>query len=256
MNDSARRAPVFSHESAASILGLPLLETPAQVHCLLPISSSGGRNEYGVRRHNPIPGDPLPWCVDGLLTTPLVETARDLAATGTFAQGLTAMDRLLLPKLFPGIPLGLLSAIRDEEVLDSLAKLGSGSQRGRVKRSLEFADIRSGSPGESWSRAIMLQHGFPTPELQLPFHDNRGLIGYPDFDWEEFKLLGEFDGYEKYSAQRFLDGLTPSQVVVAEKNRENRLRALGYNVVRWVWDDLRTPERLIRLLHDAGLPSR
>ena len=101
----------------------------------------------------------------------------------------------------------------------------------------------------------MIQSGFPIPNLQVPFRDNRGLIGYPDFDWEEIKLLGEFDGFEKYSSQQYLKGKTPSEVVVAEKNRENRLRALGYNVVRWVWDDLRDERRLIALLHEAGLPS-
>ena len=101
----------------------------------------------------------------------------------------------------------------------------------------------------------MIQNGFPVPTLQKPFHDDRGLIGYPDFGWEEIKLLGEFDGYEKYSSQQYLKGKTPSEVVVAEKNRENRLRALGYNVVRWVWDDLREEKRLIALLRNAGLSS-
>ena len=102
----------------------------------------------------------------------------------------------------------------------------------------------------------MIQHGFPAPALQQRFEDSRGLIGYPDFDWEEYKLLGEFDGHEKYSQRRYLRGQTPADVVVAEKNRESRLRALGYTVVRWEWADLRTPERLIRRLHYAGLPSR
>ena len=50
--------------------------------------------------------------------------------------------------------------------------------------------------------------------------------------------------------------MTPSDVVVAEKKREDRFRAKGYKVVRWVWDDLRDPRRLVRLLHEAGLPSK
>ena len=44
--------------------------------------------------------------------------------------------------------------------------------------------------------------------------------------------------------------------MVEEKNREDRLRAKGYNVVRWVWDDLKDSRRLVRLLHEAGLPSK
>ncbi|WP_104088268.1 hypothetical protein [Arthrobacter sp. GMC3] len=81
------------------------------------------------------------------------------------------------------------------------------------------------------------------------------VIGFPDFEWKEFKVLGEFDGFEKYSAQRFLKGKTPSQVVVEEKRWEDRLRALGYTVVRWVWSDLWDPRILVDMLHMAGLPS-
>ena len=254
VNDSAQSSPVFARESAANVLGLPVLRTPGDVHCLQKAASSGGRSEYGVRRHKPLPGDPEPWHVDGLLATPLVETARDLAAVGTFAQGLAALDRLLLAKPFPAVPYEYVRPIRDEEVLESLARLGRSGQRQHVQRVLHHANYLSGSPGESWSRAIMIQHGFPEPVLQKRFSDSRGNIGQPDFDWEEYRLLGEFDGHEKYSRQKYLRGQTPADVVIAEKNRENRLRALGYNVVRWEWADLRSPERLIRLLHDAGLP--
>ncbi len=67
--------------------------------------------------------------------------------------------------------------------------------------------------------------------------------------------MGEFDGHEKYSAQRFLKGRTPAQIVIEEKNRENRLRALGYNVLRWEWADLENPQKLITLLRSAGLPQ-
>ncbi|NUR15498.1 MAG: hypothetical protein HOQ13_04210, partial [Dermatophilaceae bacterium] len=38
------------------------------------------------------------------------------------------------------------------------------------------------------------------------------------------------------------------EVVFAEKKREDRIRTLGYEVVRLTWDDLRDPERVRRLL--------
>ncbi len=101
----------------------------------------------------------------------------------------------------------------------------------------------------------MILHGFPRPALQVRLYDQWGPVGYPDFDWEEYKVLGEFNGHEKYSAQRFLTGRTPSDVVVDEKKREDRLRALGYNVVRWVRDDLKDPGVLVAMLRNAGLPS-
>ncbi|WP_343317679.1 hypothetical protein AAFM46_10600 [Arthrobacter sp. TMP15] len=255
VNDSSQSAPVFSRESAASILGLPTLQRTHDVHCVLPTACAGGRSENGVRRHNPVPGDPEPWRIDGLLTTSLVETARDLAASGTFAQGLAAMDRLMNPQAYPAVPVEYARCIRNVEVEESLARLISGSQQRKTRRALNFADSRSGSAGESWSRAIMIQHGFHPPVLQKRFSDARGTIGDPDFLWEEFKTMGEFDGHEKYSAQRFLKGRTPAQIVIEEKNRENRLRALGYNVLRWEWADLENPQKLITLLRSAGLPQ-
>jgi len=251
----AAGSPIFARESAALILGLPLLHTPKEIQTVVDPGKNGGQSSRGVRRHNAIDGDPPPWTVDGLWVTPPPQTARDLAVRLPLAKSLPTMDKLLAQKILPGSPPHVKLVFTADDVRDAALLLPNGTQRNRVERVLEVADGRSGSPGESWSRAIMIQNGFPVPTLQLPFHDDRGLIGYPDFDWEDFKTLGEFDGYEKYSSQQYLKGKTSSEVVVAEKNRENRLRALGYNVVRWVWDDLRDEKRLIALLRNAGLPS-
>ena len=73
---------------------------------------------------------------------------------------------------------------------------------------------------------------------------------------KQVKVVGEFDGVEKYVKPEFLKGRTPSQAVVAEKNRENRIRAAGFNVVRWDWADLVEPLRLERKLAAAGVPRR
>lgn len=81
--------------------------------------------------------------------------------------------------------------------------------------------------------------GFPAPELQRCFTDARGTIGRADFYWPGVRLVGEFDGAVNYSKPEFLRGRTPSQVVIDEKLREDRLRALGLGVVRWTWNDLR-----------------
>ncbi|WP_240498280.1 hypothetical protein [Williamsia sp. 1135] len=51
-------------------------------------------------------------------------------------------------------------------------------------------------------------------------------------------------------------GQAPSDVVIAEKIREDRLRQMGVEVVRWVWADLqagRLPGILRRALGRAGL---
>ncbi|MHA7303909.1 hypothetical protein ACX80E_01475 [Arthrobacter sp. TMN-49] len=256
IHELAAGRPIFARESAAQIMGLPLISIPREVQTVIAVGTSGGQSSHGVRRINAIDGDPAPWEMFGLLVTPPVQTVRDLAVRLPLAQSLPAMDKLLQRKILPGSPPNVPLVFMVDDVRGSALLLPNSAQRGRVGRVLEVANGLSQSAGESLSRAIMIQNGFPTPVLQVPFRDNRGLIGLPDFDWEEYKTLGEFDGYEKYSAQKYLNGKTPSDVVVEEKNRENRLRAQGYNVVRWVWADLRDPRRLVALLHEAGLPSQ
>jgi hypothetical protein len=137
-----------------------------------------------------------------------------------------------------------------------IRELHSIRTRARVQRALDFADSRSGSPGESLSRVVMHQVGFPQPMLQERFEDERGLIGFTDFWWPEFRLIGEFDGATKYVDQRFTAGSTSARVLMAEKRRENRLRALGPGVTRWDWRAATHPPELRALLIEAGLPGR
>ncbi|WP_144629041.1 type IV toxin-antitoxin system AbiEi family antitoxin domain-containing protein [Arthrobacter woluwensis] len=130
----------------------------------------------------------------------------------------------------------------------------SGPKRRKLEARLAFADGDGFLPGESLSRVAMYDQGFPQPELQSVFRDRSGLIGYTDFYWRTWNLVGEFDGDAKYVKPEYLKGRTVSQVVMAEKTREDRLRRLGLTVVRWTWADVVQPERLATLLRSAGLP--
>jgi hypothetical protein len=100
--------------------------------------------------------------------------------------------------------------------------------------------------------------GFPPPHLQRPFRDESGLIGHGDFWWDHIGLLDEFDGLKKYRAAEYRGGLSVEDVVVREKLREDRLRALPevHGVVRTVWRDLFRPEHLVAALARAGLDQQ
>jgi hypothetical protein len=135
-------------------------------------------------------------------------------------------------------------------------RLHPARTRARVLRSLEFADPAAASPGESLSRVVMHQLGFPPPVLQHRFDDAAGLIGFTDFWWPEFGVIGEFDGAAKYLESRFTGGATAARVLMAEKRRENRLRATGCGVTRWDWRAATHPAELRALLVEAGLPCR
>ena len=108
----------------------------------------------------------------------------------------------------------------------------------RARRVVAFLDGRSESAGESASRVRLVQQGLPCPDLQREICDADGrLVGRVDFCWDEERTVGEFDGKQKYG--RLLQpGQTIEEVVYAEKVREDALRDLGWQVVRWLWRDL------------------
>jgi hypothetical protein len=84
----------------------------------------------------------------------------------------------------------------------------------------------------------LMEEGLPAPELQREMFGPDGrLIARVDFCWEEQKTIGEFDGKIKYGrllkpVQRIED------VIFDEKLREDALRDLGWQIVRWLWRDL------------------
>ena len=118
---------------------------------------------------------------DGITLTSLPRTVVELALTLPFSESVAAIDWALAHGC-------------DRATLETLADRLGGASTSRALAAIEFADPRSGSPGESVSRALIHQLGFPLPALQVPFHDGRGFIGVVDFYWSDHALIGEFDG--------------------------------------------------------------
>lgn len=111
---------------------------------------------------------------------------------------------------------------------------------------LALADGRSQSPGETRLRhAFHLMEVLVTPQAKI---SAGGRTAYVDFLLEEYPVVVEFDGLVKYGAQ----GLRPGRdELVAEKQREDWLRELGYEVVRVTWKDLDDLAALARRIHAA-----
>jgi hypothetical protein len=103
---------------------------------------------------------------------------------------------------------------------------------GRIKgrKIIELGDARTESPLESHSRAFFVSAGLPLPESQLEIRDGGELVGRVDFLWRDHRTVGEADGRLEY-----LD----ADSLYQEKRREDRLRDLGFEVVRWSFADLR-----------------
>lgn len=246
---ASRTHPTVSHHSAALIWGIPIVELHPQVVHVLSSLSTGTRSENGFRRHGTRFPDLGLVEVDGVRVTGLERTLVEFAIDSSFRSAVAAFDWALAPERRGGPPRTTREAIRATAAQLRLVKGGR-----KLERALQFADGRAGSPGESLSRVLMHLHKLPSPELQTEFRDAQGLIGYVDFWWPAYNLIGEFDGKGKYLDLEFLRGKAPAEAVIAEKQREDRLRALGPRVTRWDWATLWSDRRLLVQLMNCGLP--
>jgi hypothetical protein len=229
---------VVSHASAAVLHGLPTWSSALDRVHLTRDRSGGGRRRLVVHVH----GAPLRAAdlavVAGIPVTSLVRTVLDLARTVTIDQAVAAGDRALA--------LGV-SRLDLERALLAMEHW-PGVRRAR--RVVAFLDGRSESPGESVSRVRMLEDGLPIPELQQEIFDADGrLVARVDFLFRDQQTIGEFDGKIKYGGL-LQSGKSIEQVIFEEKVREDALRDLGWQVVRWLWKDLYRPtvirDRLLR----------
>lgn len=239
---------VFCRQSSAALWDLPVLGSSPLVHACTS-DDGGGRSRAGVRRHFAAPASLQVEERRGLLVTTRVRTVLDLAAFESFEQATAALDHVLKPQ--PGLP-----ALSKEELDAGIGADYSAAAARRIRAALDFADPASGSPGESVSRALMHRLGFKAPELQSEIRDARGLAGYSDFEWPEERLCGEFDGLVKYRKAEYLQGRTPSEAVIDEKRREDRIRSTGRRVVRWTWTEISGPAKFAAFLTAEGVPRR
>jgi hypothetical protein len=244
--DASSSALVVVGRSAAAIWGVPLLgRHDGLVHVRTSVAS-GTRTEHGFRKH--ATSAPDQHVVEGVgvhLTSP-ARTVVDLALSESFASGVVAVDWALR------------SGIEREQLRTVLDEVAPKQRRTHAERAVEFGDGRSGSAGESWSRAQMEEAGLVMPVLQERFADRLGVIGFVDFYWPEVRLVGEFDGIGKLTDPAMLAGRSPRQALADEKRREDRLRSSDRRpaVTRWLWEVLEQRGRLASLLLTAGVPRR
>lgn len=242
---AARQTPIVSHLSAAAVWGAPIIgPLPVAIDVLATVAA-GTRTEHHFRKHASEFHDEVE-IVDRLAVTTLTRTVADVAASSSFVTAVGVLDWAFGQR---GISAG--------DVLANLDRRCVIRGRRRAERAVAFADGRAGSPGESLSRVRIHELGFPAPELQCRFADDRGFIGIVDFWWPEYRLIGEFDGLEKYVREAYTQGRTTAEVVIDEKRREDRLRSIGsgLGVARWEWEDAWRGGPLAEKLSRAGLKS-
>ena len=231
------RRGVVCARSAVAWHGLDTLSAPpAEVHVRVP-AAGGGRSSGLLVRHV---GEVVPQLcqTDGevVLVTPAM-AAVEMACTVPFREGVVVCDSALR------------SGVAQQEMALALTAVAGRTGAPEARRAAGFADGRSGSAGESLSRVVLREIGLDPEDLQTAIRDERGLVGITDFSWLSNRTVGEFDGRVKYGR----DGPNAENrdVLWREKQREDRLRALGLEVVRWTWADLDHPDEIARRIRTA-----
>lgn len=245
--------PVFSHQSAAVLWGIPVVGQLGDVH-VMAAGKVGRRTRRGVIWHNHRLEDKDLAIVDGFRVTSLERTLFDIAASSARVAGIAAVDAGIRASFVSGLGTRVEGVPKEELITAFAARAGARGLRGALACA-RFADPRSGSAGESVSRWNLHRLGFPSPELQVPFERDDGGHDVVDFDWPEHGRFGEFDGFGKYVRERYTGGRPIEEVVWDEKRREDRVRRHRPFASRWGWSEALHPARLERRLVGDGLPK-
>lgn len=232
--------PVFSHTTAAALHRIPLLGSwPEHVEVRSGDDTRG--RAHGTVRHR-CQTEPSTVDLAGLTVTCPAQTAIDVGRVLGLGAGVVAADDVLRRGL-----------ATHADLMDRWTAIPKGGRGKRIARTvLLLADARAESPGESLSRVRMYENGFPKPDLQHQVNDHLGLVGFTDFWWNHLRLVGEFDGKLKY---RLDSGGADAERLVAEKVREDRIRATDRRIGRWIWSDALPlgADGMCRILFAAGL---
>ncbi len=145
------------------------------------------------------------------------------------------------------------AAIRSGRVTVREVREVLDAQRRWVGRPRALAALRLVDPAretwlESYSFVTLSEWGvpFPTPQVEVYDEDGR-FVGRVDGMWIADGVVGECDGRGKYllddDGGLTGDGRSAALRVVAEKGREDAVRSLGLDMVRWDTSEItRTPQ--------------
>lgn len=260
---------IFSHRSAATLLGLPvwsrwmlprsahdaeprgspMLGTRSAyeelpVHFTVPKHAHGNQSPYTIRHRNALGGNDVVQ-IAGLMLTSGERTVFDLARSEPFPIALVCADAFLRTNVRTGrhTDLATWRAWRTRMIGRANA-MPRARGMAAVRAIAALADPRADSPLESASRLRALQIGL-TPELQVVVPSERGGTYYLDMLFREIGVFGECDGKAKYTDPAQRNGRSADEVVYSEKRRHDWIAGTqGWRGVRWGAAEATTPAAL------------
>lgn len=233
---------VLSHVSAAALHGLAL---PLDAGKATWLTVSGGGNRPRRSPSVIIERATLSTCDVAAMTSASLpgvvarrQTSRGVLTSVTrtvadCARHLALPDAVAVADSAARLHVGVSDGLQD--VIDR--QVGWPGAR-RAAAAYRLLDPRRETWLESYSVGALHLAGTPLPEPQVRLFDKRGaFVARVDALWHEWGVVGEADGMTKYAG----DAATPADLVrtvVAEKVREDRIRDLGLEVVRWTAADI------------------
>lgn len=233
--------PIFSHESAAVLQGIPLVGAlPERAHVL--VGASAPRSTPTLLRTSRRLSAADVASTDGILATSPLVTGLDLAATRTRLGGAMALS---------DIQHRLGVGLEELEARVEAARPFRGVRR--IDEALRLSSPQCESPLESLVFVRCDELGFPRPEQQRRVDTAIGHF-FVDFSWDDGQIVLEADGFGKYLDPALLGDRATAERVMAEKAREDAIRAVVRAFGRTTWRDAYAGAPLGRELERLGVP--
>ena len=229
---------VLSHDAAAALHGMwcPWPSGWRRVMACSPTQATRQAHATLIRRRLLAVDVTL---VDGMRCTTPARTALDIAAAATLPEALTVLDsvgRLDGPRRGEVIRPAYRDAVRGA-LLQAAGRMRHLRGVERARYAAALANPAAESAAESYARGLFLAAGHPEPLVGRPVRGADGRTYYADLCWPGQRLIVEIDGAEKYQSRGDL---------LAEKRREDAIRAAGFGVQRILAGDLwRQPNDVI-----------
>lgn len=240
---AAQDEPVFSHESAAALHGIPLIGTwPGRAHVTAP-SRTASSNSMVARTRRALPEPSIVIHESWAYVTDPVMTVLDLAASRSLLSGIVVISHVRRA-------MGLSREALEHALAESGIQSGLRRARAAIARSADASD----SPLETLVVVRCQDLGFEAPVQQYPVEGLDRQRYRIDFAWRDGQILAESDGRGKYRDPEMLAGRAPDEILWAEKQREDAIRPRCERFLRMTWRDAWAGEGLERALVHAQVP--
>lgn len=229
--------------AAAALLGLPLPTTVDDAPVTIVVPRGAYRpSTAGIESVSLQPERLVTWRIDGLPVTSPVLTLCLLARTLDLDALIVVADALMAPRdRYPQLRFAR-PAATPERFAAALVAWGGAPGAVRLRAALDEARPGVDSPMETPTRCMLVRAGLPEPEINGEIFAGGVLVAQPDLLYRDARVAIEYDGEQHY--------LDPRQRA-HDLERDERLRALGWTVIRLSATMLARPWRVVERVRAA-----